>query len=510
LFKNLLMRITALLITIGLAASVQAQQAPVSPVERYAELIKREDLRRDLEFLASDALEGRDTGERGQKMAAAYIRQQFIDAGIPPVPVEKGIEEGYYQPFDLVVDEMGAIQLRSGGRAFRFMEEILYFDQSHAQDGHRIAEVVYLGDGTDLKAAGDLKGRAIWVHRDDASPMGIMSWLRGNMEGIEATGASTLLVSTDALGTLKQAMGRFLLGKRMRLPHADAAKKEMSDGLQTIFIDANAMAALIGSPKKMAAARKKKPGRAVPVDITVVNTGGTRTVRTENVLAYIEGTEKKDELVIITAHYDHEGVKNGEVFNGADDNGSGTVAVMAIARAFAQAKADGHGPLRSVLVMLVTGEEKGLLGSRYYSEEPVFPLENTVANLNIDMIGRVDSAHRESGPYVYVIGSDRLSSDLHAINEQANTYVGLDLDYRFNAADDPNKFYYRSDHYNFARKGVPAIFYFSGVHPDYHTPADTVDKIRFDLVHKRALLVFHTAWELANRPERIVVDKSGE
>jgi Zn-dependent M28 family amino/carboxypeptidase len=163
-----------------------------------------------------------------------------------------------------------------------------------------------------------------------------------------------------------------------------------------------------------------------------------------------------------------------------------------------------------VLVMPVTGEEKGLLGSRYYSEEPVFPLENTVANLNIDMIGRVDSAHRESGPYVYVIGSDRLSSDLHAINEQANTYVGLDLDYRFNAADDPNKFYYRSDHYNFARKGVPAIFYFSGVHPDYHTPADTVDKIRFDLVHKRALLVFHTAWELANRPERIVVDKSGE
>src|SRR5690606_728237 len=135
---------------------------------------------------------------------------------------------------------MGAIQLRSGGRAFRFMEEILYFDQSHAQDGHRIAEVVYLGDGTDLKAAGDLKGRAIWVHRDDASPMGIMSWLRGNMEGIEATGASTLLVSTEALGTLKQAMGRFLLGKRMRLPHADAAMKEMSDGLQTIFIDANA------------------------------------------------------------------------------------------------------------------------------------------------------------------------------------------------------------------------------------------------------------------------------
>ena len=158
--------------------------------------------------------------------------------------------------------------------------------------------------------------------------------------------------------------------------------------------------------------------------------------------------------------------------------------------------------------MPVSGEEKGLLGSRYYSDHPVFPLERTVADLNIDMIGRTDSAHTTAAPYVYIIGSDRLSTELHAVNEAANTnYTKLDLDYRFNAENDPNRFYYRSDHYNFARKGVPSIFYFSGVHEDYHQPGDDVEKIRFDLLHQRTLLVFHTAWILADRENRPVVDK---
>ena len=158
--------------------------------------------------------------------------------------------------------------------------------------------------------------------------------------------------------------------------------------------------------------------------------------------------------------------------------------------------------------MPVSAEEKGLLGSEYYSEAPVFPLENTIADLNIDMIGRRDSAHASGPSYVYVIGSDRLSTELHAINEEANTnYVSLDLDYTFNAKDDPNRFYYRSDHYNFARKGVPSIFYFSGVHEDYHGPGDEVEKILPDLLEQRTRLVFYTAWELANREQRIAVDR---
>ncbi|MEM9024923.1 MAG: M28 family peptidase, partial [Bacteroidota bacterium] len=191
---------------------------------------------------------------------------------------------------------------------------------------------------------------------------------------------------------------------------------------------------------------------------------------------------------------------------GADDDGTGTVSLLEIAEAFQQAKANGHGPRRSILIMPVAGEEKGLLGSRYYTDFPVFPLENTVANLNIDMIGRMDEHHQDPN-YVYLIGSDRLSTDLHAVSEAANAdYVNIALDYTYNKPDDPNRFYYRSDHYNFARNGIPVIFYFSGVHEDYHKPTDTIDKIDFEKVEKTARLVFYTAWELANRAERIRVD----
>jgi Zn-dependent M28 family amino/carboxypeptidase len=155
----------------------------------------------------------------------------------------------------------------------------------------------------------------------------------------------------------------------------------------------------------------------------------------------------------------------------------------------------------------VSGEEKGLLGSEYYSEHPVFPLENTVADVNVDMIGRTDQKHEGNANYIYVIGSNRLSTELHDINEAANAqYAHLDLDYTFNAKNDPNRFYYRSDHYNFARKGIPSIFYFSGVHKDYHQPSDTVDKIMFEKMEKIGRLIFYTAWELANREDRIRVN----
>ncbi|MGM8363174.1 M28 family peptidase [Flavobacterium sp. ARAG 55.4] len=228
----------------------------------------------------------------------------------------------------------------------------------------------------------------------------------------------------------------------------------------------------------------------------------------ENIWAYIEGTEKPDEVVVISAHYDHVGTKNGAVFNGADDDGSGTVALLEIAQAFQLAKKNGHGPKRSVLFLHVTGEEHGLHGSRYYSENPVFPLKNTVANVNIDMIGRRDDAHANSNNYVYLIGADRLSSELDEICKTVNEkYIHLDLDYKYNALNDPNNFYRRSDHYNFAKNGIPAVFIFNGTHADYHRKTDTPDKIEYDALTKRAQLAFTIIWELANRENRIVVDK---
>ena len=230
---------------------------------------------------------------------------------------------------------------------------------------------------------------------------------------------------------------------------------------------------------------------------------------TENVLAYIEGTTYPDEVLVISSHYDHEGMDDeGNIYNGADDGGSGPMALLEIAEAFKKAKEDGYGPKRSILFLLLTGEEKGLVGSKFYTENPVFPLANTVANLNADMIGRVGVGMEDAGDYVYLIGSDKLSTDLHEISEAANAkYIGMKLDYTFNDENDPNRFYYRSDHYNFAKHDIPIIFYFNGVHADYHKPTDTPEKIAYDLLTKRAQLIFVTAWEVANRAERPFVDK---
>ncbi len=231
----------------------------------------------------------------------------------------------------------------------------------------------------------------------------------------------------------------------------------------------------------------------------------------ENIWAFIEGSEKPQEILVISAHYDHVGIKNGEVFNGADDDGSGTVALLEIAQAFNEAKKQGFGPKRSILFLHVTGEEHGLHGSRFYSENPLFPLENTIADINIDMIGRRDTLHPKTNNYVYVIGSDRLSSELHTINEEVNAkYTQLELDYKYNDRKDPERIYFRSDHYNFAKKGIPAIFFFNGIHADYHQSTDTPDKIEYDALAKRAQLAFVLAWELANRPERIKVDRDGK
>lgn len=228
-------------------------------------------------------------------------------------------------------------------------------------------------------------------------------------------------------------------------------------------------------------------------------------VETENVAAVIEGSLFPEEYIVISSHLDHIGIKNGQINNGADDDGSGTVALLEIAEAFKMAADAGQGPKRSLIFLHVTGEEKGLLGSKYYANNPLYPLAQTMTNLNVDMIGRTDPKREDKDPnYIYLIGADRLSQDLHDISEAANTkYTQFKLDYTFNDEKDPNRFYYRSDHYNFAKNNIPVIFYFSGTHEDYHKPGDTPDKIMYDLLAKRTQLIFYTAWELANRTNKI-------
>lgn len=225
----------------------------------------------------------------------------------------------------------------------------------------------------------------------------------------------------------------------------------------------------------------------------------------QNIIAYIKGTEFPNEYIFICAHSDHEGIIDGEIYNGADDNGSGTAAILEMAQAFSIATKEGYRPKRSIVFLHVTAEEVGLHGSRYYSENPIFPLEDTIASLNIDMIGRVDKKHKNNEDYIYLIGSDRLSTELHFIAQKANsTFTNLELDYQFNDENDSNRYYYRSDHYNFAVKGIPVIFFFNGEHEDYTKPTDTADKINYPLLEKRTKLIFATAWYLANSRQRLI------
>lgn len=241
---------------------------------------------------------------------------------------------------------------------------------------------------------------------------------------------------------------------------------------------------------------------------------GKQTVRSgifdsENVASIIHGSEYPNEYIVLSAHLDAHGTHGGQIYNGADDNGSGSVSLLEIAESFSDAVKEGFPPKRSIVFLHVTAEEKGLIGSKYYVNNPLYPLQNTIANLNVDMIGRIDPKREVKNPnYIYLIGSDKISQELHDISENVNSkYTQLKLDYKYNDENDPNRFYYRSDHYNFAKNNIPIIFYFSGTHEDYHKPSDTPDKINYNLLKKRTKLIFHTVWELANRKNRLSIKK---
>lgn len=274
----------------------------------------------------------------------------------------------------------------------------------------------------------------------------------------------------------------------------EEGQKKAANFLKTYYISQN-----ISSPINDSVYFQSIPKSYFPDDIKA----------TENVVAYIEGIEKPEEVLVISAHYDHLGIEDDQIYYGADDDGSGTVALMEMAQAFKMAAKDGFGPKRSILFLHLTAEEIGLQGSRFYTENPIFQLSKTIANLNIDMIGRVDAPHENNSNYLYLIGTDRLSKELHLLSEKVNeTFFNLDIDYRFNDEDDKNRYYYRSDHYNFALHNIPVIFYFNGEHEDYHQPTDTPDKINYPLLEKRTQLIFATAWQLANRENRLILNEN--
>lgn len=478
--------------------------------QRFAATITEADLRARLNVLANDSMEGRETGMEGQRKASAYIVEQFRSFGIPPVPgaEDRGmLADGYRQRFPLTMERLGGLSIAVAGKPFSFLQDFIYFSETLPgpldADEVMVLAPVSLG-GTRL--GGSSKVVMLLDPQDPGTD--VLDQVGQARATLAQTGAQVLLVVQDSLHRLISHYSPLLTRTRMQLGGAVPIAK--STGPQVVIISpAMAQAILDQGHLSVEKAYKTAVKKRLIVDVPMRFDLASRSMQlsSENVLGYVEGSDRKDEVVAVTAHYDHIGIIDGEVYNGADDDGSGTAAVLEMAQAFAQAKASGHGPRRSLLFMTVSGEEKGLLGSEWYTDHPVFPLDSTVADLNIDMIGRTDTVYGDSSHYVYVIGSKRISTELGELIEQENaTWTQLHLDYTFDADSDPNRFYYRSDHYNFAKHGVPIAFFFNGVHADYHGPHDEVDKIRFDLLRTRTLLVFHTAWQLANREARIAVD----
>jgi Zn-dependent M28 family amino/carboxypeptidase len=226
----------------------------------------------------------------------------------------------------------------------------------------------------------------------------------------------------------------------------------------------------------------------------------TTTYTTPNVFAVIKGTKKPNEAVVLSAHSDHIGRNFFDIYNGADDDGTGTAALLVMAKAFQEATKAGKGPERTLIFAHFTAEEKGLLGSNYYAEHPIWPMKSTFVNVNVDMIGRTDFKHQAQDRYVYSIGSEKLKPALKQLNEKVNQdCCQIDLDYFYDRPDDTEHLYERSDHYNFAKNGVPVIFYFSGLHPDYHGVNDDVSRIEWQKFEDRSKLIYNLVWQLTRK-----------
>ena len=520
--KNALIVIASALLFAGCGSSnkTTSENSKLKPAANpvdYASTITSAELKEMLYTYASDEFEGRETGAPGQKKAVNYLKDQYIAMGIPsPLPGDT-----YFQDVPLQKQKTPEVEFSVGDTTFENFDDFLVSGSAQTQKLD-ITQVVYAGYGIDSENYSDydgidVKDKIVLIKAGepkDADGNYVSSgstldtkWSNGRQsvsskrDAAEAKGAKALLFLYPEL--LEQYGAYY---KQLELSGNSGRMSLKSNDFPMIsMLIGNAVAEAI-YPEIQTADQPK----VLTTDFTINITSKTEEVASENVVAFIKGSEKPDEILVISAHLDHEGIKNGEVYNGADDDGSGTIAILEIAEAFKQAEKDGYAPKRSILFLHVTGEEKGLLGSRHYSDnDPIFPLKNTVADLNIDMIGRTDPEREGDRNYIYLIGSDKLSTELHTISEEVNSkYMNITLDYKFNDDNDPNRFYYRSDHYNFAKNNIPVIFYFNGTHADYHQPSDTPDKIQYDLLENRARLVFYTAWELANRNDRITVDKA--
>ncbi|HKO79823.1 MAG TPA: M28 family peptidase, partial [Chitinophagaceae bacterium] len=500
-----------LLLPVLLISSFIATAQKKNTPPYFANSISADDMKRHLYIIAGPEMEGRDTPSPGLEKAADYIEAHFKSLGLLP-----GNKDSYRQLYPLYKDSMTSTNLNINGTAFELNKDFQPNTTINHTAEMRFSEVVFAGYGIvdgeidDYKDL-DVKGKLVMIL--DGSPAGYKPSVGG-------FGSPANVFSKIGKAQEKGAAAILLVyGNYPRKTFTNSSSYNLHGYKAGMFpltfsVSETVAEKIIGEEGKGILEKMKSSPLSSKIYKANVDLGyfkNTSIVYASNVLGLVEGTDKKDEYVIITSHYDHVGKRSdGTIYYGADDDGSGTVGILELAEAFAKAKAAGKGPRRSILFMTVSGEEKGLWGSEYYSNHPVYPLEKTTVDLNIDMIGRIGEEYlkdKDSINYVYVIGDDKLSTDLTPITEEINKkYSKMKLDRKYNDPNDKNRFYYRSDHYNFAGKGVPVIFYFNGVHADYHKPTDTPDKINYKLMAKRGQLVFYTAWEMANRNDMLKRD----
>lgn len=496
----------------------------------FSRTITAGDIEKHVRYLASDELQGRETGHEGQRKAAQYIENQFRENGLEPVAAESG----YRQSFELLQPSWGEVYIESNGERFSFLRDFYGYPSTNNSIAFKDDAFVFLGYGIDDPLYSDYEGmdvrdKVVLILAGEPIREDGNYWLSGSLqrsawslewqkklEVATAHGVKVLLVvSTMAKSQMEQKSFANYIGKpRMVL----SDHTEGSPYCNNLYLTTETAEKLFGKHAKVWSKyperikKKFEPrSREIPVPVEIQVQKSQSALRSDNVLAVIQGTDRADEYVFVTAHYDHLGFSEEGIFYGADDNASGTSAILEVAQALSLAQAAEKGPRRSVVFMTVSGEEKGLLGSEYFTEHPLIPLEQITTNLNVDMVGRVDEKHENDPFYVYTIGSDFLSTELHAMQEETVRDFGtVTVDYTYNNTKDPNRYYYRSDHYNFAKNKIPVIFYFNGNHDDYHQVTDTPDKIRYDLIEARARLVFNTLWTVANADRRPVVDSDPE
>jgi Zn-dependent M28 family amino/carboxypeptidase len=509
--------------------------APAEAPHGNADFISAQQLKDYLAFIASDEMEGRDTPSRGLDIAAKFIATHMARWGLKPA----GDDGSYFQRMAMTQSKIDPAlsYLEINGRRFNYGADFL---AAGLAGGDASGALVYAGHGWVIKAKGidafkglDVKDKIV-ILNSVRLPNGMnfrdLTGKRGEdwelpPDAARKRGAKGIILIPDFQALATWDRRRQTLMDR-GFSSVDKFQERNNEAFPAITASAPLLAALFQGEKQEATAIfnravandpaepfELKADKKVSFTVALKTTPAT----TQNVIAVLEGSDPvlKNEYVAVGAHYDHVGIgtpANGDaIYNGADDDGSGTVATLAIAEAFAR----GPRPKRSILFVWHAGEEKGLLGSRYFTENPTVPLSQIITQLNIDMIGRTRKENDKPANMtllkpgeVFLIGSKMMSAELGELSESVNkSYLNLTFNYKYDDPNDPERFFYRSDHYNYAKKGIPIIFYFSGVHEDYHRPSDSVEKIDYQNMEKIARAIYATAWALANRTERPRVDK---